>query len=52
MSEFHASDVIIIPDGPEFDEEDLAISSRLSPLGASVCDPFMGSRAALKEECT
>lgn len=54
MPESPSFDLITIPDGPEFNEEDLAIDliRRLSPSGASVCDPFMGKgsvgRAALK----
>jgi hypothetical protein len=36
-------DIITMPDGPEFDEDGLArdLIRRLSPEGASVCDPFM-----------
>jgi len=54
MPESPTPDIRIIPDGPEFDYERLAIDliRRLSPSGASVCDPFMDKgavgRAALK----
>jgi len=42
-----AYDIITIPDGPEYDKKVLAsdVIRRVSPEGASVCDPFMGKGA-------
>jgi ParB-like chromosome segregation protein Spo0J len=54
MPELPSFDIITIPDGPEFNEEGLAINliRRISQPGASICDPFMGKgavgRAVLK----